>query len=325
MSFRRHSFRDRPGHHDVDLLSEILGELRLTGALHGRFVVGAGSGVAYPAGAVAGFHVVTEGELLLVTDGGQRRALAAGDFVVVPHGTGHRLQAGPAARAEPVEAVAARRVDGVAQVGHGAPAARYVCGAFALAFAGEHPLLSALPEVLHVRAADGEALPWLRSHLDAVCCESRSGRPGSAAVITRLSEVLFVQAIRHALAELPPGASGWLAALREPQLARAVALIHRQPERPWTVATLAAEAGMSRSHFAERFAAVLGRPPLAYLAEWRLHVARVLLRRGTLRVHEVARRVGYGSEAAFATAFRRAVGESPGTYRRAGHVVAPAA
>ena len=113
------------------------------------------------------------------------------------------------------------------------------------------------------------------------------------------------------------GRSGWLAALREPQLARAVALIHRQPERPWTVATLAAEAGMSRSHFAERFAAVLGRPPLAYLAEWRLHVARVLLRRGTLRVHEVARRVGYGSEAAFSTAFRRAAGVAPGAYRRA--------
>jgi AraC-like DNA-binding protein len=136
--------------------------------------------------------------------------------------------------------------------------------------------------------------------------------------------VLFVQAVRHHLAELPAGAGGWLGALREPPLARAVGLMHRHPERAWTVAALAREAGLSRSQFAERFAAVMGRPPLTYLAEWRLHVGRALLRGGAHRVGEVARRVGYGSEAAFATAFRRAAGVPPGAYRRAHAGTAPA-
>jgi AraC-like DNA-binding protein len=135
-------------------------------------------------------------------------------------------------------------------------------------------------------------------------------------VITRLAEVLFVQAVRHHLAELPAGAGGWLAALRDPPLARALGRIHRHPERAWTVAALAGEAGLSRSHFAERFAAAVGTPPLAYVAAWRMHVGRALLAAGAHRVGEVARRVGYGSEAAFSTAFRRASGVSPAEYRR---------
>jgi AraC-like DNA-binding protein len=205
----------------------------------------------------------------------------------------------------------------MARVGSGPTVGHYLCGAFHFGAPGDHPLLSALPAVIQVRPERGALQPWLVAHLDAVACEARSGRPGGMAVIARLSEVLFVQAIRYHLAELPASARGWLGALRDPQLARAVGLIHRHPDRPWTVATLAGEAGLSRSQFAERFAAVVGRPPLTYLAEWRMHRGRVLLRDGALRVGEVARRVGYGSEAAFSTAFRRAAGVAPGAYRRA--------
>ena len=191
-----------------------------------------------------------------------------------------------------------------------------MCGAFHFAAAGDHPLLSALPPVVHVRGEGGAPLPWLRTHLEALACEARSGRPGGAAMIARLSEVLFVHAIRAQLAELPAGSRGWLGALRDPALARVVALIHRHPERGWTVAALAREAGLSRSQFAERFAATVGHPPLTYLAQWRMHRGRALLREGGLRVGEVARRVGYGSEAAFSTAFRRSAGVAPGAYRR---------
>jgi AraC-like DNA-binding protein len=304
----------------MDVLSELLAELRVESTLYCRFAVAPGYGVAYPASpGVAGFHVVTAGELVLATDDGERRTLSAGDFVVLAHGAEHRVLGSAAARAEPVAPVAARAVDGLARVGAasgGMGGGEDVCGAFHFAAAGDHPLLSALPAVLHVREAGGAPLPWLRTHLDAVACESRSGRPGGAAMIARLSELLFVQAIRWQLAELPAGARGWLGALRDPGLARAVALIHRHPERAWTVAARAREAGLSRSQFAERFAATVGRPPLTYLAEWRMHRGRALLRDGGLRVGEVARRVGYASEAAFSTAFRRTAGVAPGAYRR---------
>jgi AraC-like DNA-binding protein len=299
-----------------DLLSQVLAELRIESTLYGRIALGATAGLAYPAHRAAAFHLNTVGGCHIVLDG-ERHVLDVGDFVVLPRGDPHRVQAGPLAQLRSVDEVLAGGpgADAV-HVGPGEPASEYVCGALHFRGLAEHPLLAALPAVLVIRAEQGEPHPWLRSHLDALAYESRSGRPGGNAVITRLSEVLFVQAIRSHLSELPEGAGGWLAVLREPQLRRTVALMHRAPDRAWTVAALAGEAGMSRSHFAERFTAVLGRPPLAYLAEWRMHVGRALLREGTLRVGEVARRVGYGSEAAFSTAFKRATGVAPGGYRR---------
>ena len=310
----------------MDVLSEILGELRVESTVYCEFALAAGAGVAYPAEGAAAFHLVTRGEVVVALGDGERRTAAAGDFVVVAPGTAHRLQAGAVARVEPVEAAAGRAIDGVARVGGGPATARYLCGAFHFAVPGDHPLLGALPPIIHVRPEQGVPQPWLRTHVDAVACEARSGRPGAEAVIARLSEVLFVQAIRYHLAELPEcarGAPGWLGALRDPQLGRAVALMHRHPERAWTVASLAREAGLSRSHFAERFTAAIGRPPLTYLGDWRMHRSRALLREGALRVGEVARRVGYGSEAAFSTAFRRAAGVAPGAYRRTRRVDAP--
>jgi AraC-like DNA-binding protein len=229
------------------------------------------------------------------------------------------------ARLEPIAHAAARGgtapAAGPARVGGAAgeePAARYLCGALHFGATADHPLLSALPPVVLVRADGERPLPWLRTQLETVTCEARSGRPGGEAMIVRLAEMLFIQALRQQLGDLPPGAAGWLGALRDAALARALGAIHRRPEHPWTVAALAAEAGLSRSHFAERFAAVVGRPPLTYLAEWRMHRGRALLGEGRLRVGEVARRVGYGSEAAFSTAFRRATGGPPSAVRRRG-------
>ena len=134
--------------------------------------------------------------------------------------------------------------------------------------------------------------------------------------MARLSEILFVHAVRGYLAELPEGARGWHAALAEPPIARALALMHRQPERSWTVESLGRAVGMSRSVFAERFTATVGEPPLAYLAGWRMHRARAMLGEGRWRTARIARELGYASEAAFATAFKRWTGTTPGKYRR---------
>jgi AraC-like DNA-binding protein len=273
--------------------------------------------VRYPAGDTAAFHVVTGGSCLLVADGAAPLALEAGDLVILPHGTAHLLRGrGPAVAVDIME-LASRRV-GMDAVRHGGDgeAASYLCGAFRFGRMGEHPLLAALPDVLHLSGATGATLPWLDSHLAAIACETRSGRPGAETVVARLSEILFVHAVRGYLAQLPEGARGWHAALAEPPIARALALMHRQPEQSWTVESLGRAVGMSRSVFAERFTATVGEPPLAYLAGWRMHRARAMLGEGRWRTARIARELGYASEAAFATAFKRWTGTTPGKYRR---------
>lgn len=305
----------------TDALSELLADVRLESSLYLHVEVTDPWAVAYPAGEVAGFHVVTEGSVWLEVAGRPAPLrLDAGDFVVLPQGAAHVLRGPAPTRAVEVEALAARlgpEAEWPVRHGGGGERAAYLCGAFRFGARREHPLLSALPEVVHVRAERGARLPWLETHLAAVTCETRSGRPGAAMVLARLSDVLFVQAIRAHLADLPPEAAGWLGALRDPQLAKALALMHRHPERAWTVEALGRAVGMSRSHFAARFAAVVGQPPLTYLAAWRVYRAKSLLRDGSARMGSIARALGYGSEAAFGTAFKRETGVSPGAYRRA--------
>ena len=308
----------------MDILSQLLGELRVESSIYCRFALGAGCGLEYPSGPMAAFHLVTAGRCWLVL-GDERHPLAAGDFVVLPRGDRHWIQSSPSARVEPVETAAARARQGRARVGadDGEPEAEFICGALRFGASREHPLLSALPPIVRVHGEDdasggasGRPLPWLATHVRAVIDEACAGAPGAETIMARLSEVLFVHAVRHQLAELPAGAPGWLGALRDGPLAKAIGLIHRRPEHAWTVAALGREVGLSRSQFAERFAAVVGQPPLAYLAAWRMYLSRALLRDGVLRVGEVARRVGYGSEAAFSTAFKRAAGVGPREYRR---------
>ncbi|GJG84975.1 cupin [Gemmatimonadetes bacterium T265] len=323
----------------VDVLSSVLHDLRVEGSVYCRFEARGAWAVRYPRRVEgAAFHVVTEGtcELRLdATDGADEEvhALSANDFAIVPHGRAHVLGAPPG----PSGARGCRPVgvdEVVAGAGGGRPvalgsgragedpvAAGYVCGSFRFAGRRPHPAIAALPEVLVVRGtpgrADGGPLgPWLPTHLAAVACEAASGRPGADVVLARLSDVLFVHAIRAHLADAPAGAGGWVGALRDPAVARALALLHAHPERDWTVAGLAREVAMSRSRFAARFAALVGRPPLGYLADWRMHRAEGWLADEGATVGEVAARLGYRSEAAFSHAFRRRVGASPGAVRR---------
>jgi AraC-like DNA-binding protein len=302
----------------MDVLSEVLAEVRLESTLYARFAVTAPWAVAYPEGETAGFHVVTQGGCVLEM-AGERIELDAGDFVVLPHGTAHTLRSrGIDAPVTPVESfVGAAEGFGEVEHGGGGEAAGYLCGAFHFADSRRNPVLAALPPLIHVRGENGRVLPWLELSLQMVACEASSRRAGGATVLARLADILFVQAVRAHLASLPEHSAGWLGALRDPQIGRALSLIHREPERPWTVGSLAAAVFMSRSSFAERFTRRVGQPPLAYLAAWRMYRAGRLLRSGNVRMAEVAQRLGYGSEAAFSTAFKRWAGVSPGAYRRA--------
>jgi AraC-like DNA-binding protein len=302
----------------VDPLDGVLGNLRMRGTFYSRADCTAPWGVEMPAlDACMTFHVITEGSCLLEVDG-EVHALSAGDLALVPHGRGHLLRSGPGAvilgRADllPQDYVAEHysvlRVDG-----GGAPA-RLLCGVLEPERPGAAHLLDLLPPVLLVDAGNPARGGWLSVLLGMITDEVRHDRPGAEAVVTRLADVVVIQAIRGWLDTGATG-PGWLRALRDPQVGRAVALVHRDPGAAWTLDRLARETRMSRSAFAARFTELAGEPALRYVTRWRMHLATVELARGA-RVGEVARRLGYDSEAAFSRAYRRVTGIPPVAARK---------
>ncbi|SDF61901.1 AraC-type DNA-binding protein [Blastococcus fimeti] len=297
----------------VDPLGGVLGDLRMHGTFYSRTEGTAPWGVEMPAlDRCMTFHVITEGNCLLEVDG-EVHALSAGDLALVPHGRGHLLRSGPGAvitgRADLLpQDYLAEHYSVLRLEGGGAPT-RLVCGVLEPERPGAAHLLDLLPPVLLVDAGNAARGGWLSVLLGMITDEVRHDRPGAEAVVTRLADVVVIQAIRGWL-ETGATGPGWLRALRDPQVGRAVALVHREPGAPWTLERLARESRMSRSAFAARFTELAGEPALRYVTRWRMHLATVELGRGA-RVGEVARRLGYDSEAAFSRAYRRVTGVPP--------------
>lgn len=190
-----------------------------------------------------------------------------------------------------------------------------VCGFVACDTRPFNPLIHALPPVLHLRA--GDLAPWTTQLLDQAVTESRDHRAGSAAVLERASEFVFVDAARRYLDALPPGSAGWLGALRDRHVGLAIQLMHERPADNWSVEELGRRVGLSRSALHERFVALTGQTPMQYLANWRMQLGAGLLRGGRTKVAAIAQEVGYESEAAFARAFKRLMGQPPAEWRRA--------
>jgi AraC-like DNA-binding protein len=199
--------------------------------------------------------------------------------------------------------------------GGGEERAEVICGFLGCDARPFNPLLAALPRLIHMRAKDqGDGV--LRRLIELALAESIAPRSGSDAVLSRLSELLFVEVVRHHVAALPPENVGWFAGLRDDTVGRALQKLHQRPAHPWSMDELAREVGMSRSLLAERFAHFVGVPPIQYLARWRIQLAASLLRAGSSSIAEIAEHVGYGSEAALSRAFKRWVGIAPAHYRR---------
>lgn len=302
-----------------DVLTDILTSLRLRGGVHFRCEFSAPWGMAMKASAVAEFHLVTRGQCWLRLQ--QRKEaipLLAGDVVVLPHGDPHALVDSPDGRAAPAEKIVGRQsLDHYGPVvfgGDGIPA-EILCGYFEFDRISRHPLVSALPNLIHVRTADADEFEWLQTAVRFIGRETRQPRPGADAVVRRLVEVLFIQVLRAYVqqVDMPPGI---LAALADKPIGAALGLLHGAPERRWSLAALGRQVAMSRSAFAARFAQLVGQPPMEYLAHRRMEKARELLRAGTLSTAAIAAAVGYQSEAAFGKAFKRVIGSSPGAYRR---------
>jgi AraC-like DNA-binding protein len=302
-----------------DPLGEALHFLRMNGAYYCRSELTAPWGITLPRmPGYLWFHVVTSGRLWLEA-GAEEGRLEPGDLALVPRGQGHVLRSEPAAPAPDIldlerEAVS-DRYEILRHGGGGAPTG-LICGAVRF----EHPaaanLIEILPATVRIEALGSPKLDWMQSLLRLMAAEAAELQPGGEAVITRLGDILVIQAIRAWMESDPAAQRGWLGALQDPQIGRAIALVHRDPARNWTVASLAQELSMSRSAFAARFTELVGEPVMSYVARWRMHVAVAALKGEGVTVGQLADRLGYRSEAAFSRAFKRVVGVSPGSIRR---------
>jgi len=304
----------------ADSLGEALHFLRMSGVFYCRSELSAPWAIELPPfpGCLS-FHVVTAGRCSLSVEGIEVRRLEAGDLALVPHGGGHTLSSEPGIPATRIEALPHEHVnERYAILRHGGGGARtsLVCGVVRFDHPAAHHLVALLPRVIHVEASSSPRMEWIQSTLRLMAAEAKELRPGGETVVTRLSDILVIQAIRSWIEQDPKAQTGWLGALSDRQIGGALLLIHREPSRPWTVASLASEAAMSRSAFAARFTELVGEPVMQYVARFRMHVARTWLEDEGGRVGEMAARLGYQSEAAFSRAFKRFVGVSPGTVRR---------
>jgi AraC-like DNA-binding protein len=313
----------------TDVLSDVLRAVRLTGAVYFDFELSAPwVAEAPPSRDVAGivmpgcervieYHVIARGGCWGHALDDEPRRLREGDLIVFPQGHAHVLSSAPGMRAEPDLAIYAHPstpLPLVYEVGGGGERARVVCGFLGCDERPYNPLLAALPKVIHLPASP-QGYGWLSTLLQIAVGESGSGRAGSENVLARVSELMFVEMVRRYLETLPAAERGWLAGLRDPMIGQALGAIHGAPADPWTVEGLARVVGLSRSVFAERFTEIMGQAPMQYLALWRMQLAARRLTDGG-QVAEVAAAVGYESEAAFSRAFKRLVGEAPGTWRR---------
>jgi AraC-like DNA-binding protein len=293
----------------VDVLSDVITALR-TGSPHSSHTTRrAPWGQRFPATEAAGFHVVLEGDCWLFPSGHDAFRMTVGDVAFLPRGGAH----GIADRPDAARSTDAPSRDGLSD---GAPVTVLLCGAYGFDRSRSHPLLDQLPDVLHLRGRLGQRSP-LRHAVELLAGELDRPGPGAAATVPALLDVLLLLILRTWLTEQAHTDSpvGWAAALADPALAVALDDIHSDPARPWTVAELAARAALSRATFARRFGTLVGRTPMAYLTWWRLTTAAQLLRATDAPLGVVAKRVGYGSEYAFANAFKRQYGVAPGRYR----------
>jgi AraC-like DNA-binding protein len=262
---------------------------------------------------------VLAGECVLrLHDATERLPLRRGDLVLLPAGRGHSLGDSPDAPEVPLEELIAQHgISTRLRHGGNGEEVELLCGGFDLAGGGTHPILTGLPPVIVISASAGESGAWLGAIVDLIRAEFASDAPGTDAVVTRLSDLLLTQAVREQLQRRRGDGGAPVSALGDREIAKALTLIHTEPDRAWTVSDLADRVALSRSAFAERFRALTGEPPIRYLTRVRLTLVAQWLRDTDLTLAEIAVRSGYESEASLSKAFKRHFGIAPGRFRSA--------
>jgi AraC-like DNA-binding protein len=317
----------------MDALSDVLKVAHLTGGvfLHAEFFapwcIAARVAPEHcapalgPAAHLIIYHYVIEGDFHIRVEGedGESLVIGAGEVVMLPrndlHLMGSDLSLPPVAG---IDIIHPPKDGGLFSIHHGGAGrrTRMVCGFLGCASTEGNPVISTLPSLLRLNVEKAGAAEWIRSTFQYAAQEVSTGRPGSETVLAKLSELLFVETVRRYAETLPDSQTGWLAGLREPYVARALALLHHDITRRWTVDELGREVGLSRSALADRFIRLIGVPPMHYVANWRMQVATQKLRNTSASLAQVAETVGYDSEAAFSRAFKKTFGVAPATWRR---------
>lgn len=308
----------------MNILSDILDTIDLEGVLYFRTVFSSPWAVEVPKlSQAARFHLVVQGSCLLKLSDGTTTRLERGDLALIPRGRSHTLSCVPVQQAPLLETVledAGYTGDGVLIVG--APSAdndsattQLICGHLNFRNGGDHPILRGLPDFIHASGTERAQYPFLDDLLRLVERQVFSGRPGSAASVKRLSEMVFIEILNISMEEGNRDGAIFQA-FSDPQIGKSLALIHDDPAAKWSVETLANHVGMSRSRFAERFNTLLGTGPMSYVSDWRLQKALSLLDETQLDVKQIAHQVGYQSKASFTRAFSAKHGHSPMKYRR---------
>jgi AraC-like DNA-binding protein len=267
------------------------------------------------------FHLLCDGEAYVQLDDGVKLPLRSGDIVAFPHGHGHLMGGGgltrPMEAREALPMLLAQGLELARAGGGGPPSAHLICGFLACEPRLSRSFLDGMPPLLVVNVRDDAAGQWLENSLKFSVAEAVRKRPGAEGVLAKLSEVVFAETLRRYIRDLPEPATGWLAGTRNPDVNRALTILHRRYAEPWTVAALAREVAMSRTVLTERFRHFLDVPPMTYLTRWRLRLGARALTTSSRSVAEIAADVGYESEAAFNRAFKREYGLPPARYRKA--------
>ena len=303
-----------------DPLGEALHFLRMDGMFYTRSEFSAPWGLALPEMPdFLMFHVVTSGRCWLEDGETGAHLLEPGIFALVPHGQGHKLTSAPGVHTPNLFDLPRQQVSKRYEIlrhGSGGESAHMICGAVRFEHPAARHLVKLLPRSIVINTWNSSQSNWLQSTLRLMADEASHLRPGGEELVTRLADILVIQAIRTWIEEDPAAQTGWLGALQDPQIGQALLLIQRDPARAWTVAGLAEEVAMSRSAFAARFTDLVQESPMQYLTRWRMHTALSWLKEEELPVGDVAFRLGYQSEAAFNRAFKRVIGMTPGVAKR---------
>jgi len=311
----------------VDPLSDVLRAVRLNGAFFYMVEAGAPWSVsALPATDLVprimpdvehlmSYHILLTGSCWGGVEGEPQVEMRPGDVIVFPHGDRHFMSSARGRRlAAELDSPPTRFPETQYLGPAGTRDTTFVCGFLGCDLRPFNPLIASLPRCMHV---PGIALGWLGEFPRQVIAETQAGRVGSATVLTRMAELMFIEVVRSHLEQLRPEQSGWLAGLRDPVVGPALSELHARPAHPWTLADLARVIATSRTVLADRFSHVIGVPPMQYLTRWRIQLAAGQLAHGSAKVAAIAAQVGYDSEAAFSRAFKRETGVSPAAWRRA--------
>ena len=298
----------------MDGLSAVLDQIRLNSIIYFKSAFAPDWGMDVPQGPFAQFHIVAEGECCFKCEGEEAKKLTAGDILIFPNGTAHWL-----AHTAQAKKISGREVISSIQLGRSIfegdhTATTLICGHFEFDRSVDHPFLSSLPDIIHIKNIEDGGFSWILNIANLLISETQTDTTGSKIIVQRLAEALFISAIRYYIAQNHN--QPFFAALYDQKISTTLEQIHAYPEKDWSLDSMSKEAGMSRTSFANHFRNKVGQTPMHYLTNWRMLIAKRILEESEKPIAEVAEKMGYSSEQAFNRAFKKIVHQTPARFRR---------